>query len=169
MQNIYPTDCSVGLSNMTTDMKTVFSLLITTILLAGCTEALPEPGEIFGDCTYPDYQTLDGVQELDANESLNVTFGNDSALLQVKSYSYHAEHLVFTVDGNSIIFENLTYDVDYGYVSQEIDNQTVLVFIDDTKHLPAFGEASLVSPAFDKNMTLTYTVEFREWFGDECA
>ena len=113
---------------MKTNIKKVLTLLIATVFLAGCTEALPDPPEeeFEGETTQADWMSLTGdftlVMDNTTNETLihaptiwldvNTSYG----AIELQSFKYNITHLSFEVINKSVIFKN------YIWVMMEILN-----------------------------------------------
>lgn len=180
-------------------MKKIFVLLVISSMLAGCTDAIPAPDEWFDDCESVESMTESGSIVVLTNETVDtVSFGNTSKWMEVISVKYTATHLSFTVDNNSVIFNNITF-VDmqgdlYQYsndsISQtiqvytyELSNNTTLI---ETEHnvsitydvvdkihfrhgdAPNIGLVWFELPEFNYDITIEYEIVYKLTTGKEC-
>ena len=170
--------------------KKMITLMIVCSFMAGCADGLPSPTEIFSDCSYPDWETESGEIVVLENETyVPVYVGNESKWMEVQLVTMTATHLSFTVDNNSVIFNNLTFqEGNMGYLFQEesteyvisipvnatsnITNNYTILDIDkmlfNVGYAPQLGLAGVYVPDFQYDITVTYSVEYRLWDGKEC-
>lgn len=92
-------------------MKKMIALLLVTTMLAGCTEGIPDPVDFFDDCTEPDWETNTGTVVILENDTYSpISIGNESKWLELRSFTFTATHLSFTVENNSVVFNNMTFE-----------------------------------------------------------
>lgn len=170
--------------------KKMVALMIVCSFMAGCADSLPSPNEIFSDCSYPDWETESGEIVVLENETYSPVFvGNESMWMEVQLVTMTATHLSFTVDNNSVIFNNLTFqEGNMGYLFQEesteyvisipvnatsnmTNNYTILdvdKLLFNVGYAPQLGLVGVYVPDFPYDITVTYSVEYRLWDGKEC-
>ena len=156
--------------NMSHTMKKMFAILLTAVLVAGCTEALPSPPEeeFEGETTQAEWITMTGeftlVMDNTSNESfihaptiwvdVNTSYG----AIELQSFAYNITHLSFEVVNNSVIFSNYSWVGWQGYLVQE-DKYWSSGFA------PEFGNATLHFAAFPFDVTVEYELIYRVWDG----
>jgi hypothetical protein len=159
-------------------MNKLIAVLVVATLLSGCTlpEAPNNKEEII--VVGSEWTTINGeFVLLDAgldefNNTLNesslyqdgvfrLTFDNmsDSSFIEILQFNYTATHLSFTVDNNTVTFHNYTYEVN-GLVCSAKSNICI-----QSGYLPDTGDFSLHFPDFPFDITINYTVIYREWKG----
>ena len=84
---------------------------------------------------------------------------SDSSFIEILQFNYTATHLSFTVDNNTVTFHNYTYEVN-GLVCSAKSNICI-----QSGYLPDTGDFSLHFPDFPFDITINYTVIYREWKG----
>jgi len=155
---------------MKTSISKVIVLMTAVALLAGCTEALPDPPEeeFEGETTQADWMSMTGeftlVMDNTTNETLihaptiwldvNTSYG----AIELQSFKYNITHLSFEVINNSVIFNNYSW----------VDMQGYLVQGDkywSSGFAPEFGNATLHFAAFPFDVTVEYEVVYRVWDG----
>ena len=155
---------------MKTNIKTILTILVAASVLAGCTEALPDPPEeeFEGQTPQADWITLtdEFTIVMDNNTSLvnaptiwidiNTTYG----AIELQSFTYNITHLSFEVVNNSVIFNNYSWVNMQGYLIQG-DKYWSSGFA------PEFGNATLHFAAFPFDVTVEYEVVYRIWDGRE--
>ena len=129
--------------NMSHTMKKMFAILLTAVLVAGCTEALPSPPE---DESFIHAPTI----WVDVNTSYGA--------IELQSFAYNITHLSFEVVNNSVIFSNYSWVGWQGYLVQE-DKYWSSGFA------PEFGNATLHFAAFPFDVTVEYELIYRVWDG----
>ena len=169
-------------------MKKAIVLLVVASMLAGCADGIPDPTDIFTDCESPELMTETGTITVLENESYNpISIGNESKWFELVSYSYTATHLSFEVVNNSVIFNNLTFDVNSYLYQEHITNYVVSVPINsttnettnytfsdtsivsfDSGYAPNIGLVYLYVSDFDYDITIEYTISYKVWTGKEC-
>ena len=143
-----------------------------TSLLAGCTDSLPSPGDIFSDDDIEnEWITVTGEFVLELNNTSNETsvvapdiwvdINKTYGALELGGFNYTATHLSFVVNNNSVIFNNYSFDM-RGYLTQESGNDTVYW---QQGLAPEFGNATLHFATFPFDVTVTYEVTYRVWDG----
>jgi|TARA_R110000824_G_scaffold283693_4_gene472067 hypothetical protein len=147
-------------------------LIVIASFVAGCT--VPGPDEYFNgdddDVIVPvGWLNLTGEFTVmfntgnETNPDLNATtapivmVGSNSTWLEVSSYNYTATHLSFDIINNTVIFNNFTFD-NPGYLLQD----GIML---SSGYAPNYGEAELYFPDFPYDVTINYTVIYREWNG----
>ena len=141
-------------------MKRIIALLMISTMLAGCTEVIPDPEDVFSDCPSPDWIKVDDevTWMLDNNSTMPVVdLGNETMLFQLDYFTYTASHTSFTFVNNTVIFDNTTFESKTGYVNQ--GGLYVSTGYGTT------GSAILHFPDFGMNMTYNYDVRYRLWDG----
>jgi len=153
-------------------MNKLIAVLVVATLLSGC--ALPEPPNNKEEIIVDDLEwtTINGeFILLYGNNSMNetiyqdgvfrLTFDNmsDSSFIEILQFNYTATHLSFTVDNNTVTFHNYTYEVN-GLVCSAKSNICI-----QSGYLPDTGDFSLHFPDFPFDITINYTVIYREWKG----
>ena len=157
---------------MKTSISKVIVLMTAVTLLAGCTEALPDPPEeeFEGETPQADWMSMTGgftlVMDNTTNETLiyaptilldvNTTYG----AIELQSFKYNITHLSFEVIDNSVIFNNYSWVNMQGYLVQG-DKYWSSGFA------PEFGNATLHFAAFPFDVTVEYEVVYRVWDGRE--
>ena len=155
---------------MKTNIKKVLTLLIATVFLAGCTDALPDPPEeeFEGQTSNSEWITLSGeftlVMDNTSNESfihaptiwidVNTSYG----AIELQSFTYNITHLSFEVVNNSVIFSNYSWLGWQGYLVQG-DKYWSSGFA------PDFGNATLYFASFPFDVTVDYELTYRVWDG----
>tara|TARA_R110002167_G_scaffold243023_4_gene448585 strand:+ start:63 stop:557 length:495 start_codon:yes stop_codon:yes gene_type:complete len=150
-----------------TTLKEFGLVLLVAVMLSGCTgDIIPDP-PTFDNRVAPNTTTLEGTFNVLIGDNNSTTptiiIGNTTSWLEVLNYNYTATHLSFTVDNNTVTFHNYTFEVG-GYVSQGIHNSS---FLWNNGHAPSLGTAELHFSDFTYDVTINYTVTFREWRGIE--
>ena len=145
--------------------KQILALLMVCSLLAGC-DGIPDPQNILGDeviTNEPDWETLTGEYVViigDNNSTAPVIeIGNNSTWLEIQSVNYTAVHLSFTVDNNTVLFHNYTFEID-GLLTQNGITW-------NTGYAPSLGKAQMVTSDYPYDITVNYTISYREWMGNE--
>jgi len=141
-------------------MKKVVALLMISTILAGCTEVIPDPEDVFSECPSPDWIKVDDevTWMLDNNSTMPVVdLGNETMLFQLDYFTYTASHTSFTFVNNTVIFDNTTFESKTGHVNQ--GGLYVSTGYGTT------GSAILHFPDFGMNMTYDYDVRYRLWDG----
>ena len=141
-------------------MKRIIALLMISTMLAGCTEVIPDPEDVFSDCPSPDWIKVDDevTWMLDNNSTMPVVdLGNETMLFQLDYFTYTASHTSFTFVNNTVIFDNTTFESKNGHVNQ--GGLYVSTGYGTT------GSAILHFPDFGMNMTYNYDVRYRLWDG----
>jgi len=149
--------------------KTMMSLLMISILLAGCADAIPSPEDVYSEDEAPqkEWSKMTGNFTLTSSNNTtllyaptitvetNTTYG----LIEVSDFNYTAIHLSFEVINNTVKFNNYTFNMK-GYIVQDnIYYQTGLA--------PDFGDVFLHFAAFPFDVTVEYEVVYRVWDGRE--
>ena len=157
---------------MKTNIKKVLTLLIATVFLAGCTDALPDPPEeeFEGQTSNAEWITLSGEFTLVMDNTSNETFIHAPTILidvnttygaiELQSFTYNITHLSFEVVNNSVIFSNYSWIGWQGYLVQGDKYWT-------SGFAPEFGNATLHFAAFPFDVTVEYEVVYRVWDGGE--
>ena len=168
--------------------KRILVLLIAVSMMAGFTESIPSPTDIFNECNDPEVMTETGQIIILENETYNpIELGNSSKWLELVSYDYTATHLSFEVVNNSVIFNNLTFDVNGELYQEHIVNYTVSVPVNSTLNetvnytftdtsivtfssgfAPNIGLVNMYVSDFDYDITIDYTIQYKLWTGKEC-
>jgi len=153
-------------------MNKLIAVLVVATLLSGCT--LPEAPNNKEEIIVVDSEWTTINEEfilLYGNNSMNettyqdgvfrLTFDNisDSSFIEIQQFNYTATHLSFTVDNNTVTFHNYTYEVN-GLVCSAKSNICI-----QSGYLPDTGDFSLHFPDFPFDITINYTVIYREWKG----
>ena len=148
-------------------MNKLIAVLVVATLLSGC--ALPEPPnnkeEIIVDdlewTTINEEFVLMGDDMNQDGEVFRLTINNmsNSSFIEILQFNYTATHLSFTVDNNTVTFHNYTYEVN-GLVCSAKSNICI-----QSGYLPDTGDFSLHFPDFPFDITINYTVIYREWKG----
>jgi len=155
---------------MKTSISKVIVLMTIVTLLAGCTEALPDPPEeeFEGQITQADWMSMTGeftlVMDNTTNETLihaptiwldvNTSYG----AIELQSFKYNITHLSFEVVNNSVIFNNYSWVNMQGYLIQGSNYWS-------SGFAPEFGNATLHFAAFPFDVTVEYEVIYRVWDG----
>tara|TARA_R100000152_G_C6771207_1_gene197665 strand:- start:882 stop:1322 length:441 start_codon:yes stop_codon:yes gene_type:complete len=138
-------------------------ILLLAGTLAGCAEAIPDPPLVVEGANAPDWEYLNGTYTymVDDNNSTVpvVTLGNESTWLQVNSYTLNATHMSFVTEDNAITFNNKSFTLS-GYLNQE-------GVLWDSGYAPLMGNNTLHFPTFPYDITVEYSVMYREWTGME--
>ena len=155
---------------MKTSISKAIVLMTVAALLAGCTEALPNPPEeeFEGQTTQADWGTMTGEFTLVMNNSSNESFihaptiwvdvNTSYGAIELQSFTYNITHLSFEVVNNSVIFSNYSWLGWQGYLVQG-DKYWSSGFA------PEFGNATLHFAAFPFDVTVEYEVVYRVWDG----
>lgn len=115
-------------------IKKIFSILLVSTLLAGCTDGLPSPDDVFGEETVEkEWVTQTGNYTILIDDSNNSTYtsvviGEDDKWLEVTSFSFNATHLSFDIVNNTVIFNNKTFNVPSGYLYQTITTTEIVEY-----------------------------------------
>lgn len=138
-------------------------VFLVAVMLSGCTgEIIPDPPSD-DDRVIPNSSTLEGSFTVLVGDNNSTTpvivLGNSTTWFEVISCNYTATHLSFTVDNNTVSFHNYTFEVG-GYVSQ---GNTVW----SNGYAPSIGSVELYFSDFTYDITINYTVTYREWRGTE--
>ena len=158
------------LIEMTSNIKTILSILVVTSLLAGCTEALPDPPseEFEGETPQSEWiiETGEFTVIMDNNTTLahaptiwvdvNTTYG----AIELQSFKYNITHLSFEVVNNSVKFNNYSWLNWKGYLVQGNKYWS-------EGFAPEFGNATLHFAAFPFDVTVEYELVYRVWDGRE--
>jgi hypothetical protein len=144
-------------------MKKMFTLLLCASLLAGC--SVPTPDDIFDnneEVVLNGWDNLTGeftviVDENNSTVAPIITLGSNNTWLEVNSFNYTATHLSFEIVNNTVIFNNYTFN-NPGYLIQD-------GFMLSEGYAPNYGSAELHFPVFPFDITINYTVVYREWNG----
>lgn len=160
-----------------TTLKEFGLVFLIAVMLSGCAgEIIPDP-PTDEDRVIPNSSTLEGsftvlVGDENSTEPI-ITLGNSTTWLELISYNYTVTHLSFTVDNNTVTFHNYTFEVG-GYLSQEITyiskvNQDNISYdyLWSSGYAPSLGTADLYFSDFTYDITINYTVTYREWRGTE--
>jgi len=137
-------------------------LLICSTLLAGC--SVPSLEEYFdgdNEVVVPvGWLNLTGEFTVMGNNStdMDILVGSSNTWLEISSFNYTATHLSFEIINNTVIFNNFTFD-NLGYLSQMEVGQF------SSGYAPNMGTAELYFPTFPYDITINYTVIYREWNG----
>lgn len=143
-------------------------LLVCASLLAGCT--VPGPDDYFNgeeeEVIPVGWSNLTGeftvmVEGNNTTTAPNILVGSNNTWLEVSSFNYTATHLSFDIVNNTVIFNNFTFD-NVGYVSQWSFGEQDLY---SSGLMPNYGEAELYFPDFPYDITINYTIIYREWNG----
>ena len=157
---------------MTTMKQQIISLLLVSIMLAGCTESIPSPSEIFSDDEPTnEWITETGEFTLEMSNNTNQTLiyaptiwldvNTSYGALEIGGLNYTVTHLSFTVINNTVIFNNYSFDM-RGYIVQDTADGKVYW---QEGLAPEFGNATLHFAAFPFDVTVTYEVTYRIWDG----
>lgn len=146
-----------------TTLKEFGLVFLIAVMLSGCAgEIIPDP-PTDEDRVIPNSSTLDGSFTVLVGDNNSTTpvivLGNSTTWLEVISCNYTATHLSFTVDNNTVTFHNYTFEVG-GYVSQG-------EHVWSNGYAPSIGEVQLYFSDFEYDITINYTVTYREWRGTE--
>ena len=146
-----------------TTLKEFGLVFLIAVMLSGCAgEIIPDP-PTDEDRVIPNSSTLEGSFTVLVGDNNSTTpvivLGNSTTWLEVISCNYTATHLSFTVDNNTVTFHNYTFEVG-GYVSQG-------EYVWSNGYAPSIGEAQLHFSDFEYDITINYTVTYREWRGTE--
>ena len=146
-----------------TTLKEFGLVFLIAVMLSGCAgEIIPDP-PVDEDRVIPNSSTLEGSFTVLVGDNNSTTpvivLGNSTTWLEVISCNYTATHLSFTVDNNTVTFHNYTFEVG-GYVSQG-------EHIWSNGYAPSIGEVQLYFSDFEYDITINYTVTYREWRGTE--
>ena len=134
-------------------------LVVCASLLAGC--SVPSPDEYFdgGDeVIIPvGWSNLTGEFTVMGNNSsdMDILVGSSNTWLEISTFNYTATHLSFEIVNNTVIFNNFTFD-NVGYLSQMEVGQF------SSGYAPNMGTAELYFPTFPYDITINYTVIYRE-------
>lgn len=149
-------------SRQTTLLEYGLVLVIFTSLLAGC--SVPGPDEYFNgddEVIVPvGWLNLTGEFTILGNNSteVDILVGSNNTWLEISSFNYTATHLSFEIINNTVIFNNFTFD-NVGYLSQMEVGQF------SSGYAPNMGTAELYFPTFPYDITINYTIIYREWNG----
>ena len=146
-----------------TTLKEFGLVFLIAVMLSGCAgEIIPDP-PTDEDRVIPNSSTLDGSFTVLVGDNNSTTpvivLGNSTTWLEVISCNYTATHLSFTIDNNTVTFHNYTFEVG-GYVSQG-------EHVWSNGYAPSIGEVQLYFSDFEYDITINYTVTYREWRGTE--
>lgn len=146
-----------------TTLKEFGLVFLIAVMLSGCAgEIIPDP-PVDEDRVIPNSSTLEGSFTVLVGDNNSTTpvivLGNSTTWLEVISCNYTATHLSFTVDNNTVTFHNYTFEVG-GYVSQG-------EYVWSNGYAPSIGEVQLYFSDFEYDITINYTVTYREWRGTE--
>jgi hypothetical protein len=146
-----------------TTLKEFGLVFLIAVMLSGCAgEIIPDP-PVDEDRVIPNSSTLEGSFTVLVGDNNSTTpvivLGNSTTWLEVISCNYTATHLSFTVDNNTVTFHNYTFEVG-GYVSQG-------EHVWSNGYAPSIGEVQLYFSDFEYDITINYTVTYREWRGTE--
>jgi len=146
-----------------TTLKEFGLVFLIAVMLSGCAgEIIPDP-PADEDRVIPNSSTLEGSFTVLVGDNNSTTpvivLGNSTTWLEVISCNYTATHLSFTVDNNTVTFHNYTFEVG-GYVSQG-------EHVWSNGYAPSIGEVQLYFSDFEYDITINYTVTYREWRGTE--
>ena len=166
-----------------TTLKEFGLVFLIAVMLSGCAgEIIPNPPSD-DDRVIPNSSTLEGsftvlVGDENSTEPV-ITLGNSTTWFEVISYNYTVTHLSFSVDNNTVTFHNYTFEVG-GYVSQEVTfdisyHHSLLMNLDNFSYdylwsngyAPSIGTVELFFSDFDYDITINYTITYREWRGTE--
>ena len=128
-------------------------VFLVAVMLSGCA------GEIIPDPPSDDDRVIPNSSTLEGSFTVLVGDNNSTTWFEVISCNYTATHLSFTVDNNTVSFHNYTFEVG-GYVSQ---GNTVW----SNGYAPSIGSVELYFSDFTYDITINYTVTYREWRGTE--
>jgi|8_EtaG_2_1085327.scaffolds.fasta_scaffold06084_9 hypothetical protein len=160
-----------------TTLKEFGLVFLVAVMLSGCAgEIIPDPPSD-DDRVIPNSSTLEGsftVLVGDENATKpTITLGNSTTWLEVISCNYTVTHLSFTVDNNTVTFHNYTFEVG-GYVSQNITythrlNADIIYYdyLWSSGYAPSIGTVDLYFSDFTYDITINYTITYREWRGTE--
>ena len=153
-----------------TKLKEFGLVFLIAVMLSGCAgELIPDAPTDIDNRVVPTFTTLEGsftVLVDDVNSTTPViVIGNSTTWLEIINYNYTATHLSFTVDNNTVSFHNYTFEV-VGYVSQVLDNFSH-DYLWNVGYAPSVGTAELHFSEFTYDVTINYTISFREWRGTE--
>jgi len=147
-------------------MKRIMTLLMVSILLAGCADAIPDaPSEDDGETVIvvSGWETLSGNYTVMAGDNNStapiITVGNNSTWMQIQIITLNASHLSFEVVDNQIVFSNYTFKLE-GYASQD-----GVLF--SNGYAPNMGTVDIYTPTFPYDITIEYYCVYREWTGHE--
>ena len=146
-----------------TTLKEFGLVFLIAVMLSGCAgEIIPDP-PVDEDRVIPNSSTLEGSFTVLVGDNNSTTpvivLGNSTTWLEVISCNYTATHLSFTVDNNTVTFHNYTFEVG-GYVSHG-------EHVCSNGYAPSIGEVQLYFSDFEYDITINYTVTYREWRGTE--
>ncbi len=146
-----------------TTLKEFGLVFLVAVMLSGCAgEIIPDPPSD-DDRVIPNSSTLEGSFTVLVGDNNSTTpvivLGNSTTWLEVISCNYTATHLSFTVDNNTVSFHNYTFEVG-GHVSQ---GNTVW----SNGYAPSIGSVELYFSDFTYDITINYTITYREWRGTE--
>ena len=160
-----------------TTLKEFGLVFLVAVMLSGCAgEIIPDPPSD-DDRVIPNSSILEGsftvlVGDENSTEPV-ITLGNSTSWLEVISYNYSVTHLSFSVDNNTVTFHNYTFEVG-GYMSQNITythrlNADIIHYdyLWSSGYAPSIGTADLYFSNFDYDVTINYTITYREWRGTE--
>ena len=147
-------------------MKKIVALMIVCSLMAGCADAIPDPNSILGKeeiTNEPDWKTINGQYTVVVSNNNStvpiIEIGNNTTWLEISKVNYSAVHLSFTVVNNSVVFHNYSFEI-RGMVIQ--DGVTWY-----EGYAPSLGKATMITPDFPYDITVNYTIDYREWKGNE--
>ena len=115
---------------MESNINKALTLLIAAAILAGCTEALPDPPEeeFEGQTTQADWVSMTGEFTLVMNNTTNETLIHAPTIwvdtnttygaIELQAFTYNITHLSFEVINNSVIFSNYSWVGMQGYLIQ---------------------------------------------------
>lgn len=146
-----------------TTLKEFGLVFLVAVMLSGCAgEIIPDPPSD-DDRVIPNSSTLEGSFTVLVGDNNSTTpvivLGNSTTWFEVISCNYTATHLSFTVDNNTVSFHNYTFEVG-GYVSQ---GNAVW----SNGYAPSIGSVELYFSDFTYDITINYTITYREWRGTE--
>ena len=138
-------------------------LLMLSTVIAGCAEAIPDPPTVVEGANAPEWEYLNATYTVmvdDNNSTVPVVvLGNNSTWLQVDSFRLNATHMSFVTEDNAIVFNNKSFTLS-GYLSQD-------GIIWEDGYAPMMGNSTLFFPKFPYDITVEYSVVYREWTGME--
>jgi len=146
-------------------MKKIMALLMVTVMLAGCADAIPDaPTDEEGTViTVSGWETMSGNYTVMFGENNStapiLTVGNSSTWLELQVVILNATHLSFEVVENQIVFSNFTFELE-GYLNQS-------GFLFGSGYAPDLGNATIYTPDFPYDITIEYYCVYREWTGNE--
>ena len=145
------------------DKRKVMVLLIAASMLAGCAEIIPDPPDNTVAPNAPDLEYVNGTYTVlyGVNNSTTpiVSIGNNSTWLEIQSINLNATHLSFVVNDNTVIFHNYSFGLK-GYLNQSGD-------LWSDGYAPNMGKATLHTPDYPYDITVDYSIVYREWSGKE--